>query len=636
MKTKIIGFVLCLVVFAFAGIGFATASVAISPNGDNGEFVKSCPTFEWSPDEGAVSYELAVFELRTQIVPAYEVMATMAKPVITEKIIASALSWTPPPSQCLNTENVYVWYVKGIDGNGKGVWAEGKKFIAGVTADSRPPTEEQRPDVDTAKEYANDQIELNGAEEANNTYYGNGAGELNTGTGNCFFGYGAGFRNSGDRNTFVGNQAGIANYYGDDNTFVGFEAGLMNTTYQYMPSQTGYRNTFVGSYAGHENDIGCDNSFFGYSTGEFNTTGGDNSFFGNMAGNNNKTGYGNTYVGSEAGLSNENGIGNTCVGTDAGYTNTGVENTFIGYTAGKMNTTGYGNSFFGSHAGLFNTTASQNTFVGYNAGYNNTDGNKNTFNGWSAGHENTTGAGNTFTGESAGYNNKTGHGNTFFGAGAGRLNSGGGYNTFLGYRAGDENTAGSDNVFIGDNAGFHNTGSGNVFLGNEAGKSVNAFNTLIIDNSDAQYPLIFGDFSTNKVIIFGGFTSIASHSSSDERWKKNIEPLESSLERISNLQGVSFEWKTDEYPDMGMTEGKQIGLIAQDVEKELPELVSEDKDGYKAVSYTKLTAVLVEAVKELKAENQRQKKLLEGQRIQFQKQQTEIEALRSMIKDLKS
>ena len=62
--------------------------------------------------------------------------------------------------------------------------------------------------------------------------------------------------------------------------------------------------------------------------------------------------------------------------------------------------------------------------------------------------------------------------------------------------------------------------------------------------------------------------------------------------------------------------------LAQDVEKELPELVSEDKDGYKAVSYTKLTAVLVEAVKELKA--------------QSEKQQAEIERLRDLIKDSKS
>lgn len=71
-----------------------------------------------------------------------------------------------------------------------------------------------------------------------------------------------------------------------------------------------------------------------------------------------------------------------------------------------------------------------------------------------------------------------------------------------------------------------------------------------------------------------------------------------------------------------MSEGKQIGLVAQEVEKVLPERVSEDKDGYKGVSYSKLTAVLVEAIKESKAQNEKQK--------------AEIEELRLEIKELKS
>ena len=134
--------------------------------------------------------------------------------------------------------------------------------------------------------------------------------------------------------------------------------------------------------------------------------------------------------------------------------------------------------------------------------------------------------------------------------------------------------------------------------------------------------MIYGDFSTNKVTIFGGFKSIASYISSDERLKRDIQPLKSSLDRISSLQGVTYQWKTEEYPHMGLTKEKQIGLLAQDVEEELPELVSKDEDGYKAVSYSKLTAVLVEAVKELKAKHE--------------SQQEEIKALRETIRELKS
>ena len=182
---------------------------------------------------------------------------------------------------------------------------------------------------------------------------------------------------------------------------------------------------------------------------------------------------------------------------------------------------------------------------------------------------------------------------------------------------------------MGFEAGYNTTGSYNVFLGAKAGYNEEESHKLYIDSTDTDKPLIWGDFNTNNVVINGGFRAIATSISSDRRMKKDIKPLESSLDKISNLQGVSYEWKTDEYPDFGLMEGKQIGLVAQDVKKEIPELVSEDKDGYKAISYTKLTAVLVEAVKELKSENQTQRKLLE-------KQQVEIEELRSMIKELKS
>jgi len=215
---------------------------------------------------------------------------------------------------------------------------------------------------------------------------------------------------------------------------------------------------------------------------------------------------------------------------------------------------------------------------------------------------------------------------------AGNKNTTGYSNSFFGTDAGSNNTTGEHNTFIGRSAGKSNvSGSGNVFLGASAGDCdpTDKSNQLFIDNSNTPTPLVWGDFANKDIVIYGGFKAIASYSSSDKRWKKNIKPLESSLDKISNLKGVSYEWKTDEYPDVGMTEGKQIGLIAQEVEEVLPELVSEDKDGYKAVSYTKLTAVLVEAVKELKIQNQAQKETLK-------KQQAEIQELRLMIEALNS
>lgn len=77
---------------------------------------------------------------------------------------------------------------------------------------------------------------------------------------------------------------------------------------------------------------------------------------------------------------------------------------------------------------------------------------------------------------------------------------------------------------------------------------------------------------------------------SDLRLKENIVPLASSLEKINSLQGVSFDWKRG-----GET---NIGFIAQDVEKVIPELVVTDANtGFKAVKYGNMVALLVEAVK---------------------------------------
>ncbi len=106
-----------------------------------------------------------------------------------------------------------------------------------------------------------------------------------------------------------------------------------------------------------------------------------------------------------------------------------------------------------------------------------------------------------------------------------------------------------------------------------------------------------------KLYVAGNAYTTGTWGSSDARWKKNIDPLENSLDKVARLNGVNFEWDIDRYPEKGFEKGRQVGLIAQEVENVVPELVRTDEDGYKSVSYEKLSAVLVEAVKELKAEN---------------------------------
>jgi hypothetical protein len=86
---------------------------------------------------------------------------------------------------------------------------------------------------------------------------------------------------------------------------------------------------------------------------------------------------------------------------------------------------------------------------------------------------------------------------------------------------------------------------------------------------------------------------------SDQRWKKEIRTLEGALAAIEALRGVRFEFRTEEFPDLSLTPGEQIGLVAQEVEEVLPQLVTTTDDGFKNLAYANLTAVLVEAVKEL-------------------------------------
>ena len=78
--------------------------------------------------------------------------------------------------------------------------------------------------------------------------------------------------------------------------------------------------------------------------------------------------------------------------------------------------------------------------------------------------------------------------------------------------------------------------------------------------------------------------------SSDERLKKNIHTIANPIEKVNALRGVTFEYK-----ESGQ---KQIGFIAQEVEKIIPEVVAELPDGYKGVHYQNVVGLLVEAIKE--------------------------------------
>jgi len=92
--------------------------------------------------------------------------------------------------------------------------------------------------------------------------------------------------------------------------------------------------------------------------------------------------------------------------------------------------------------------------------------------------------------------------------------------------------------------------------------------------------------------------NIISYYSSDRRLKDNLKPIEKASEKISKISGYEFNWN-DKAVDF---EGHDVGVIAQEIEEVLPEVVTERRDGYKAVQYEKIVALLIEGMKEQQKE----------------------------------
>jgi hypothetical protein len=135
-----------------------------------------------------------------------------------------------------------------------------------------------------------------------------------------------------------------------------------------------------------------------------------------------------------------------------------------------------------------------------------------------------------------------------------------------------------------------------------------------------NYPLqVTGDIAASGILrASSAVVSTAFTACSDSRFKQNITPLSNALENVIKLQGVTYDWRKKEFPDRYFNDKKQIGIIAQDLEKIYPELVDTDEKGYKSVDYSKITPILIEAIK---AQNET-----------LNNQQKEIEALKNQMK----
>ncbi|MDO1448792.1 tail fiber domain-containing protein [Rhodocytophaga aerolata] len=435
-------------------------------------------------------------------------------------------------------------------------------------------------------------------------------------SGNYFSGISAGANNTtGDYNAFAGYGAGINNTAGSLNTAFGFYAGASNKSTSFNTSIGAYagyftsssfgENVFVGYRSGFYNSNGFYNVFLGSNAGYTNNSGSYNVIIGSGAGYDNTTGLSNTFIGYASGANNTTASSNTFVGNLAGFSNTtGASNSFFGSGTGTSNTTGTRNSIFGSGAGYYNN-ASDNAFLGYYAGRNNSTGNSNAFMGKDAGLNTTTGSSNTYLGRSSGDNNTTGYENTFVGRSAGTGNLSGFGNSALGYLAGPGVNNLSNATAIGHKSRV--TGSNKLVLGSINGTNGATANTNVgIGTTSPSYRLHVNASDAAKV--GGGSWVVAS----DKNLKQEVEPYQEGLSQVMAIEPVWFRYNGK----AGLpTDKKYVGVIAQQVQQVAPHMIGEfiyqdttgKQEKYLDYDANALTYMLVNAVKELKSENEQLK-----------------------------
>ena len=158
-------------------------------------------------------------------------------------------------------------------------------------------------------------------------------------------------------------------------------------------------------------------------------------------------------------------------------------------------------------------------------------------------------------------------------------------------------------------------GVGDFYIGNLGSSRFIRFHT---NNSDTYFDMNCGNILWRQgssvrfqhTMSSGTFISsgaqIAFGAPSDIRLKENIKPIESALDKVTKLQGVTFDWKKQDIANIK----EDIGFIAQDVKKVVPELVREERDGMLSMRHQGVAPLLVEAIKELKAEIEELKKII--------------------------
>ena len=124
-------------------------------------------------------------------------------------------------------------------------------------------------------------------------------------------------------------------------------------------------------------------------------------------------------------------------------------------------------------------------------------------------------------------------------------------------------------------------------------------NNIKIHKLSSEYQHLDNDFKPEitSSITNGATDDITAFHSSDEKLKNNVVRIEDGLSIVNQLRPVEYEW--DELSPFSHLKHNDYGLIAQEVEKVLPNIVGEMKDGYKGIRYEKLIPFLIDSIQQL-------------------------------------
>ena len=139
-----------------------------------------------------------------------------------------------------------------------------------------------------------------------------------------------------------------------------------------------------------------------------------------------------------------------------------------------------------------------------------------------------------------------------------------------------------------------------------------------------------------RLDVNGDILAMQVHSSSDKRFKKNIEKVTGALDKVKAMEGVTYDFRLDEFKNRNFPTTKQLGFIAQNVEAVVPEVVRTNADGYKAVDYSKITALLNEAIKEQQVQIEDQAALIKSQQILVASLLANQDAMAQELADVKA